>query len=97
MPLKTKTAPITKRKPGISAKINTPSKVAAIGSSKANVAVSNDLRLEREEKYKVCAKAVGKTPKPTSIRTTFKLTVENMGADHAAALAAASTVKVDNI
>lgn len=33
--------------------MNMPSKVAAIGSSKASVAVSNDLRLEREEKYNV--------------------------------------------
>jgi len=97
MPPETKTAPKMKRALGTSAKISTPSKVAAIGSNNANVAVSNDLRLERDEKYKVCAKAVGKTPKPTSIRTTFKLKVDNMGADHAVALAAASTVKVDNI
>lgn len=52
-PPKTKMAPKTKKRFGTSAKRTTPSKVAAIGSSKANVAVSNDLRLEREEKYSV--------------------------------------------
>jgi hypothetical protein len=33
--------------------MKTPNKVAVMGSSKAKVAVSNDLRLEREEKYSV--------------------------------------------
>ena len=96
MPPKTKTAPKMKRALGISAKISTPSKVAAIGSNRANAAVSNDLRLEREEKYKVCAKVVGKMPNPTSIRIASKLTVKNTGADFTTTLAA-STVKVDNI
>jgi len=53
MPPSTKTAPKTKGRWGISAKMNTPNRVAVMGSSKANVAVSNDLRLEREEKYSV--------------------------------------------
>ena len=42
-----------------------PKIVAPIGSSKANVDVSNDLRLDKDEKYNVCAIAVGKSPKPT--------------------------------
>lgn len=96
MPPKTKTAPKMKRALGTSAKISTASKVAAIGSNRANVAVSNDLRLEREEKYRVCAKAVGKMPNPIRIRIVSKLIVKNTGA-HFTTTLAASTVKVDNM
>jgi len=33
--------------------MKTPNKVAVMGSSRARVVVSNDLRLKREEKYSV--------------------------------------------
>jgi len=41
-----------------------PSAVAPRGSSKAIVAVSKDFRFDKEEKYRVCAIAVGIIPKP---------------------------------
>lgn len=42
-----------------------PKIVAPIGSSNAMVAVSKDFRFDKEEKYNVCANAVGIMPKPT--------------------------------
>ena len=96
IPPKTKAAPRTKRALGSSAKISTPSRVAAIGSIKARAAVSNDLRLERDEKYNVCAKVVGKMPNTTSIRTDSRLRVKVTGAAFITTLAT-STVRADSI
>lgn len=49
MPLRTKKAPITKSGLGISLNNAMPSKVAPTGSRRARVAVSKDLRFERDE------------------------------------------------
>ena len=49
MPLKTIKAPRTKRAPGISPNRAMPNKVAPIGSRRARVDVSKDLRFERDE------------------------------------------------
>lgn len=68
IPLRTKTAPKAKTRAGISWKTAIPKIVAPIGSSNAIVAVSNDLKLDREEKYSVWAIAVGSSPKPISGR-----------------------------
>ncbi len=46
MPTKIKPVPKLKRKQGISANMKTPIKAVVMGSNKAKVAVSNDLRLE---------------------------------------------------
>ncbi len=95
MPPKTRTAPKMKRAFGISVKMSTPNRVAVMGSKRANVAVSNDFRLKREEKYRVCARAVGKKPSATSMRRVSKLIVKNIGGDPTNKLAT-STVRVDN-
>jgi len=49
MPLRTKKAPRTKREPGISPNNAMPNRVAPMGSRRASVAVSKDLRFERDE------------------------------------------------
>lgn len=72
MPVRTRAAPKIDIGAGNFANIKMPSNVAPTGSSKAMVAVSNDLRFEREEKYKECAMAVGKIPKPISAKTRLK-------------------------
>lgn len=54
---------------GTSRNRRTPSVVAPTGSSNASVAVSNDFRCDREEKYRVCATAVGSSPNPISPST----------------------------
>jgi hypothetical protein len=45
-----------------------PKIVAPTGSSRAMVAVSKDFKFDKEEKYRVCAIAVGNIPKPNSGR-----------------------------
>ena len=64
MPIKTKTAPKAKTGAGTSWKTATPRTVAPTGSRRAIVAVSNGLRPRKDEKYKVCAMAVGRRPSP---------------------------------
>lgn len=64
MPVNTKTAPRAKIGAGISRKATIPRIVAPTGSRRAIVAVSNDFRLDNEEKYSVCAIAVGRRPRP---------------------------------
>jgi hypothetical protein len=81
---------------GISANRVMPSRVAAIGSKRASVAVSKDFRPESEEKYSECAREVGRTPSPTSTGTASQLIAENSGPDLITTLAA-STAKADNI
>jgi len=49
IPLKTRMAPKTKSPVGISLNNATPNKVAPIGSRRAKVAVSKDLRFDRDE------------------------------------------------
>jgi len=50
-----------------------PKVVAPIGSSNAIVAVSKDFRFDKEEKAKVRATAVGKTPSPINGRRLSKV------------------------
>ena len=73
MPAQTTIAPNTNTGAGISWNRNTPNNVAPTGSSKAIVAVSNDLRFDREEKYNVCATAVGSKPSPSNGSTASSL------------------------
>lgn len=64
MPAETTIAPSTNTGAGTSWNRNAPNSVAPTGSSKAMVAVSKDLRFDRDEKYNVCAIAVGSKPSP---------------------------------
>lgn len=64
IPTRTNAAPKAKSGAGISWNTLIPKIVAPMGSSNANVAVSNDFKFDNEEKYSVWAIAVGSIPKP---------------------------------
>ena len=68
IPIKVNAAPNPNRGAGISWNRAMPRTVAPMGSIRAIVAVSKDFRFDKEEKYKVCAIAVGSIPKPKSGR-----------------------------
>lgn len=69
MPIETMIAPNRNIGAGTSRNRRMPNVVAPTGSSNARVAVSNDFKCDREEKYRVCATAVGSSPSPSSAST----------------------------